>query len=226
MHCKRHIGRRRKKRMRHAFVCVACGMLHKGLHANPLSRITLGLWFGGRLPADLRLGGFGLACRSLELRPHGLPGLRLLICMEYVSMSIQQSPDRAAHKGRHAYESIELHQYGALVRRPSPRGAEGLGLACRSLELRPHGLPGLRLLICMEYVSMSIQQSPDRAAHKGRHACESIELHQFGALVRRPSPRGAEGLETWAWRAGAWLGDLGAAYRTRPGFGEHGVCAA
>ena len=158
MHCKRHIGRRRKKRMRHAFVCVACGMLHKGLHANPLSRITLGLWFGGRLPADLRLGGFGLACRSLELRPHGLPGLRLLICMEYVSMSIQQSPDRAAHKGR--------------------------------------------------------------------HACESIELHQFGALVRRPSPRGAEGLETWAWRAGAWLGDLGAAYRTRPGFGEHGVCAA
>ena len=56
----------------------------------------------------------------------------------------------------------------------------------------------------MEYVSMSIQQSPDRAAHKGRHAYESIELHQFGALVRRPSPRGAEGLETWAlpaWRA-------------------------
>ena len=103
-------------------------MLHKGLHANPLSRITLGLWFGGRLPADLRLGGLGLACRSLELRPHGLPGLRLLICMEYVSMSIQQSPDRAAHKGGHACESIELHQSGALD--------GGLGLARRSFELR------------------------------------------------------------------------------------------
>ena len=204
--------------MRHATQRVACESIEPH-HVGALVRRPP--------PRGPEAWGLGLGVPELGAAPARLQGRRLLICMEYVSMSTQQSPDRAAHKGRHAYEStIELHQYGALVRRPSPRGAEGLGLACRSLELRPHGLPGLRLLICMEYVSMSIQQSPDRAAHKGRHACESIELHQFGALVRRPSPRGAEGLETWAWRAGAWLGDLGAAYRTRPGFGEHGVCAA
>ena len=159
-------------------------------------------------------------------------------------LSALQAPYRAAQKEAHAAcdrmcgmrhatqrvacESIEPHHVGALVRRPPPRGPEAWGrrLGVPELGAAPARLQGRRLLICMEYVSMSIQQSPDRAAHKGRHAYDSIELHQFGALVRRPSPRGAEGLETWAWRAGAWLGDLGAAYLTRPGFGEHGVSAA
>ena len=65
VHYKCYIGRRRKNRMRHAFLCVAYGMLHKGLHANPLRCITLGLWFGGRLPADL--GALGLGHGAPEL---------------------------------------------------------------------------------------------------------------------------------------------------------------
>ena len=64
---------------------------------------------------------------------------------------------------RIACESIDLHHVGALARRPPPPrswGLGALGLARRSLELRGSdaaaGLPGLRLLICMEYVYTTI----------------------------------------------------------------------
>jgi len=60
----RHIGRRIKEGMWHAFLCVACGMPRRGLHANPLICITSGLWLGGRLPR----GALGFARRRLELR--------------------------------------------------------------------------------------------------------------------------------------------------------------
>ena len=142
---------------------------------------------------------------------------------------MQQSPARAAHKGGHACESIELHQYGVLV--------GGLGLARRSFELRGGSAAqgrGRRAAsaeaIDVHGVCLYNNRQIGRRIKEGMHAnllsCINMELWMeawawragawscaaaaprrdagAGLTELRPSPRGAEGLETWAlpaWRA-------------------------
>ena len=44
-----------------------------GMHANLLSCINLELWFGGRVPAELRAWGLGLGVPELGLETWALP---------------------------------------------------------------------------------------------------------------------------------------------------------
>ena len=144
--------------MGHAFLCVAYGMLHKALHANPLRCITLGLWFGGRLPAELRALGLG----------HGAPELAAArqrrgrsaasaeaIDVHGVCLCNNRQLGRRIKEGMHANLLSCINMEFWLEAWAWRAGAWSCAAAAPRRDAGA-GLPVRRLLMCMEYVYTTI----------------------------------------------------------------------